>query len=95
MLAVERRVQRGIRRRERRTQAVADDLENAAVVCFDGAPHERVVTRERVLHRLRMPLEELGGPFDVGEEESDGTGRKVAHASLPVGRRRRPLLAGA
>ena len=95
MLAVERRLQRGIGGCERRTQAVADDLEDAAIVCFDGAPHERVVARERILHRLRMPLEELGRPFDVGEEESDGTGGKVAHASLPVGRRRRPLLAGA
>ena len=61
----------------------------------DRALQERVVALDRIAHRLGMLLDQPRRAFDVGEQEGDGAGGKVAHASLPVGRRRRPLLAGA
>ena len=70
------RVQRGSERvagiLERRAEAVALNLEHVTTMRADRVLQQRVVARQRVLHRLRMLLEEPRRPFDVREQERDG-----------------------
>ena len=77
-LELELRVERGVERvtgaREDRVHAVARRLHDIALMQRDGITQDRVVTRERVVHRVGMLFPEPRRTFEVGEEEGDGPG---------------------
>ena len=51
-------------------------------VNVDRPPQNVVVQRERGLHRRRVLLPHLGGPFDVGEQERHGPRWSIAHGGI-------------
>ena len=50
------------------------------MVGLDRASQERVVSLQHGRKTLTELLDESRRPFDIGEEECDGTGRKLGHA---------------
>ena len=83
-LRVQRRVERVAGVLERRAETIADDVEHAAVMRADRAFQQRVMARQRVLHRVGVLLEEPRRALDVGEEEGDGAAGQRVHASSVV-----------
>ena len=59
---------------ECRTESIAYDLKDIAVVGFDRATQNSMVPRPRGFPRVRIFLREFRTAFDVGEEEGDGAG---------------------
>src|SRR5262249_9018496 len=72
---------------------VADDLKYVAPVRLYRALNQRVVTGERTLHRLGVPLPEPGAALDVREKERDGASRNWRHRWLDRRRNDRALVA--
>jgi len=60
-----------------RTECIADDLKDVAVVQFNWLMQDGVMAHERVGHRVGKLLPQLRAALDVAEEESDrAAGRK-------------------
>ena len=70
-LAGNRGVQRLVRLCERRTECVADGLENETAIALDFSAKKSVVTRDRVSHRVVVLFPTARRPFDVCEEKRD------------------------
>jgi hypothetical protein len=63
---------------------VADD---DAAVFVDGVADECIVAFDGVPHDVRIRLPQPSRPFDVGHQERDGAGRKLARPHSVKGRR--------
>src|SRR5689334_684462 len=83
-------------------KSVAAGLENVTVMVVDAVTDQRIVARERRLHRRRVRFPQARAALDIGEEQRDGAGRKVCHrwdaageggtheSYRPIDRRRTP-----
>ncbi len=63
---------------------VADRLEEGAPVALDRLPEEGEVLVHGPLHRRPIALPAAGAPFNVSEEEADGTPRQVGPGRSPT-----------
>jgi hypothetical protein len=80
-LRVSGRLERGRSRRERDEEAVAGSVDLEPVVGLDRLADRAVVSGAKLLvGGLADALEQFRRPLDVGEEERDRAGRKLAHA---------------
>src|SRR5579884_54803 len=75
-------VERVWSRSERRTEGIADRLENVAVMRLNRLPKEGIVAGESSAHGFRILLPEPGAALDVREEEGNGTGWRVHSGSV-------------
>jgi hypothetical protein len=80
-LRVECRAERIGRGMERRAERIAARLEHMAVVGRDALAHERVVPRQRHLHRCLLRLPKARAAFDVREQERHCAGGQRGRAS--------------
>ena len=60
---------------ERRAKCIADRLEDVPAMCRDCRAQQRIVTRQRRIHRITIALPPLRAALDVREEKRDGAGR--------------------
>jgi hypothetical protein len=58
------------------TASIANHLEDGAMMLMDNLPQQRIVSRDRYLHRPRKLLPAPRAPFDICEEEGDRAGRQ-------------------
>src|SRR6266508_2793817 len=58
-------------------QPVAGGLDHLSIAAFHRGTQDRVVTRKGGSHRLRKPLPELCAALKIGEEERQGSRRRL------------------
>jgi hypothetical protein len=61
-------------------EGVALRIDFSAAMLADRGPEESTVLRKHRPIPLLQPLEQLGGPADVGKEKRHRPGRQFAHA---------------
>ena len=80
-LRINGRIDRGIRRRERRTDAVASVLHHPTVASVNSGGQHLIMGGERRAHRRRVLLPPSSRPHDVSEQERHSPHRSFAHTS--------------
>jgi hypothetical protein len=78
-------VGRGLEHRKGDEELVTALVDHDAVPALDRLPEEAAVVVEHVRVAVAEPLQELGRPLDVGENESDCSIGKIRHRSLLQG----------
>ena len=78
-LCVDRGVQRVVRGREHRVEPVTRRLDDVTVCSATASPEDRVVARQRRLHRVGMLLPQTRRTLEIGEQERDRPRRQLRH----------------
>jgi hypothetical protein len=86
-LCLLRRAQRRLRVGERGEDLVAARVDDDAALGGDDVAKHRAHAREHGAPALPEPVREAGRPLDVGVQERDGPGGKLAHGRNLLGRR--------
>jgi len=73
-----------IRRVERRTEGITDDLEDVAVLRLDRFAQNCVMVCEEGWQLGGELLRQRGAAFNVGEQKGDGAGGQFSHQISPM-----------